>query len=441
MRRFFAMMLCLILAITLLSGCASAEEEKKSFSLMLPINAEPSADDENPDVQIWYKILEAFKAANPEYSVNVVAGGLNSDDYNAAVQMAAAANNLCDLTYGISGYVDDWTNYGLTLNLEDYLDDEFFAQFAPGAVDFTNQYNTVEGVYGLPCRAEVQGWLYNTELFEKCGLELPVTWDDFMNCVKVFRDNGITPISHGATDIWAIWGYHTMFNNDGLTYEIAQKLQNREMKFADCEQFIRTFNRIASLAEAGAYNEDVATTNNDIAMARFAAGEAAMYCTYDSSYHVLEGYKESGDSDIVDHCVFNFGPVFEDGVGAEEFVGNRSYGWTLIPAAKTADDADALEASLAFLKFFYGEDGSAIYAETYVPATIYSTVDTSTMSMLVASIYEAYTADIVPAQDLTQCWFDQSIKPTYRNCVTGLICGTLTVDEALSMMQDWADTM
>ena len=38
-------------------------------------------------------------------------------------------------------------------------------------------------------------------------------------------------------------------------------------------------------------------------------------------------------------------------------------------------------------------------------------------------------------------YYDQSIKVTYRNAVTGLICGTLTVDEALLMMQDWADTM
>lgn len=415
----------------------SEEVLEASFSVMLPVNTMPSEENEPG----WYHMIEAFKEAYPNYSIEIVTAGQNSDDYNAAVQMAAAADNLSDLTYCSNGYVSIWTNSGLTLNLEEYMDAEFFDRFVAGAVEGTNQYNAVDGVYALPCRTEVQGWLYNTDLFEQCNLDIPETWDDFLNCVAVFRENGITPISHGATDIWAIWGYHTMFNNNGLTYETAQQLQNGELKFKDCEPFITTFNHIAELAEAGAYNEDVATTSNDIAMARFAAGEAAMYCTYDTSHYNLTAMKETGESDIVDHSVFDFGPAFEDGVGLDNFVGNRSYGWTLIPSAKAAEDEGTLQAILTFLDFFFSEEGTAIWQESCVPATIYTTTDNVADNMLVNSIYEAYTEDIVPAQDLTQAWFDQSIKPTYRNCVTGLICGTISVEEALEMMQDWADTM
>ena len=437
MRKSFSLALCVFMLCTLFAGIGIAESPIK-VSIMVPLNSNPTVNDESA---MWYYLQEGFSAAYPQYSIDFITGGRNSDDYNASVQMAAAANNLSNLTYVSNGYVDDWSNVGLLLDLNDYLDEAFFSQFTPGAVDFTNQYNDTEGTYGLPCRVETQGWVYNVSLFEQCGLEIPVTWTDFMNCVKVFRENGITPIVHGATDIWAIWGYHTMFNNNGLTYDIAMQLQNHELQFKDCAAFVNTFTDIAELSAAGAYNEDVVTTNNNIALSRFAAGQAAMYCTYDTSWYILDEYKATGESDIVDHSVFNFGPAFEDGVGVENFIGNRSYGWSLIPAASIASDKDALEAMLTFLKYFYSSEGTAIIQNYMVPATEFKMADTDSMSMLEASIYASYTADIISAQDLTQAWFDQSIKPTYRNAVTGLICGTLTVEEALKLMQDWADTM
>lgn len=430
-------LLAVLLAALMLLSFAAIAEEQVTITIGLPYNTEPS-DAEGPDM--WFDIISLYEATYPNYNVEVICQGENSDDQNAALQMAAAANNLPDLTYGSFGYVDDWSNVGLLLNLEDYLDEEFFAQFAAGAVDYTNAFNQNEGVYGLPCRAETQGWLYNTALFEQVGLEIPTTWDEFMNAVKVFRENGITPISHGATDIWAIWGYHAMFNNYGLTLEMAQQLQNREIKFADNETFVKTFTRIAELAEAGAYPEDVATTSNDVAMARFAAGEAAMYGIYDGiATQTFEGYKATGESDIVDHCVFNFGPKFEDGV--EDFCGLRTYGWTLMPAASLADDPARCEAVMAFLKLFFSAEGTAIVQNYQVPATDFEMQHPEGESMLHASMFESYVADIVPVPDNNQAYFDQSIKPTYRNAITGLICGTLTVEDALSMMQDWADTM
>lgn len=431
MRKLPAILLALLLICTL----ASADTAKKTFTLGLTVNGDPT-EETNPQ---WYQLIEGFRAAYPDYDIEVVSYGENSDDYNAQWQMAAAADNLPDMLYASFGYVDDWANVGLLLNVADYKDDSFWSLFVPGAVNFSNQWNLVEGTYGLPTRAESQGWFYNTELFEQCGLEIPTTWEEFMNCVKVFRENGITPIAHGATDIWSIWGYHAMFCNYGLDYEMAQKLQNRELKFADCDAFINTFNRIAELAAAGAYDADVATASEAVALARFAAGEAAMKCSYDIVWKNFNGYLETGESDVANHCVFNFGPKFADGV--EDFCGIRMYGWTLMLSSKLAKNDDSREAAMAFLDFFFSEEGTAINQTYMVPAVAFELKDAESMTMVEASTYESYLADIVPVPDSNQAWFDQSIKPTYRNAVTGLICGTLTVDEALAMMQDWADTM
>lgn len=40
-------------------------------------------------------------------------------------------------------------------------------------------------IYGLPAEIFCNGIWYNKALFDQCGLEIPVTYEDLMNCVKV----------------------------------------------------------------------------------------------------------------------------------------------------------------------------------------------------------------------------------------------------------------
>ena len=110
-------------------------------------------------------------------------------------------------------------------------------------------------------------------------------------------------------------------------------------------------------------------------------------------------------------------------------------------SSKLAKDDAKREEVLTFLKLFFSAEGTDIVEQSMVPATAFEMQHDEEETMLHASIFESYVADIVPVPDNNQAYFDQSIKPTYRNAITGLICGTLSVEDALSMMQDWADTM
>ena len=191
-----------------------------------------------------------------------------------------------------------------------------------------------------------------------------------------------------------------MFCNYGLDYDMAIQLQNRELKFADCDAFVKTFERIAEMAAAGAYNDDVATLNDSVANARFAAGECAMYNGFDTKYTAFVDMLATEESDIANHCVFGFGPDFED--GPEGYCGIRMYGWTLMCSSKLEQDADSLEAAMAFLKYFFSEEGTQIVEQYQVPATEFTVQDTEDLTMLEASIYESYLADITPVPDSNQ---------------------------------------
>jgi raffinose/stachyose/melibiose transport system substrate-binding protein len=63
-------------------------------------------------------------------------------------------------------------------------------------------------VYGLPLTKFVGMLFCNTDYFEKYNVEYPETWDQLITAIKTFRANGITPMSLGGKDAWAIGMLH-----------------------------------------------------------------------------------------------------------------------------------------------------------------------------------------------------------------------------------------
>ena len=150
----------------------------------------------------------AFMEKYPNITLDLVPIGGNSDDYNAKFQMGASANNLPDLMNTSYGWVKQWAGTGVIMQLDDIVA-EIGSNYKTDALDFANE--AVDGYWAIPYMAEVQGWAYNTEILGKYGLEVPTTFDEFINVCNVLTENGERAISHGATDIWAIWGYHALF--------------------------------------------------------------------------------------------------------------------------------------------------------------------------------------------------------------------------------------
>ena len=163
----------------------------------------------------------AFMEKYPNITLDLVPIGGNSDDYNAKFQMGASANNLPDLMNTSYGWVKQWAGTGVIMQLDDIVA-EIGSNYKTDALDFANE--AVDGYWAIPYMAEVQGWAYNTEILGKYGLEVPTTFDEFINVCNVLTENGERAISHGATDIWAIWGYHALFCQYGVDKALCEKL-------------------------------------------------------------------------------------------------------------------------------------------------------------------------------------------------------------------------
>ncbi len=103
--------------------------------------------------------------------------------------------------------------------------------------DVVRAANVVDGkLVAIPQEVVAYGLFVNKDLFDRYGLELPETPEDFLECCRVFKENGIeTPV--GANRWWLetfvfAQAYADLYNGGNTEAEIAA-LNSGEKKYSD----------------------------------------------------------------------------------------------------------------------------------------------------------------------------------------------------------------
>ena len=103
--------------------------------------------------------------------------------------------------------------------------------------DVVKMANTVDGkLLGIPQEVVVYGLFVNKDMFDEYDLELPNTPDEFLECCRVFKENGIeTPV--GANRWWLetfvfAQAYADLYNEGDIEAEI-EALNSGERKYSE----------------------------------------------------------------------------------------------------------------------------------------------------------------------------------------------------------------
>ncbi len=103
--------------------------------------------------------------------------------------------------------------------------------------DVVKTANTVDGkLLGIPQEVVVYGLFVNKDMFDEYDLELPNTPDEFLECCRVFKENGIeTPV--GANRWWLetfvfAQAYADLYNEGDIEAEI-EALNSGERKYSE----------------------------------------------------------------------------------------------------------------------------------------------------------------------------------------------------------------
>jgi len=122
--------------------------------------------------------------------------------------------------------------------------------------------NTVDGkLMGIPQEVVVYGLFVNKDMFDQYDLDMPNTPEEFLECCRVFKKNGIeTPI--GANRWWLetfvfAQAYADLYNGDDPAAEI-EALNNGERKYSDYMR--KGFEYLKELIDLGYIDAETALT-------------------------------------------------------------------------------------------------------------------------------------------------------------------------------------
>ena len=178
----------------------------------------------------------------------------------------------------------DIIGIGGDINYSYYIDAEILADVSdyPGLENIKQSYLDIgealeivptDGVYGVPYAANAAGVLYNRDMFEEHGWEIPTTWDELIALCEEIQSQGILPLEFGFLDKWTCLAPWNALAVDLAPADVCKQVNRGETTFT--QEYREAAEKYIQLMEYGP-DDPVAYSYNDACTA-FARGEAAMY--------------------------------------------------------------------------------------------------------------------------------------------------------------------
>ena len=374
-----------------------------------------------------YAVVQEFMKQNPDIVIDMT--GSAQDEHTQKIKLASQSDTLPDLFYSLKGDADAMAEAGLLADISaDITDDqEFVDGFLPGMLDVMEMDGAI---YGLPAEIFCNGIWYNKALFEECGLEIPVTYDDLIHCAEVFNEKGIVPMARGTKDVWSSWSLMTMHARYGFFDHIDGIFQGTDNWLND--DYLLFYEKLQDMSEKGMFPDNAASLGYWEATEMFLGGKAAMF---DSGAWDTKKFDESEWKEDIG---FWWGPTFSDGIGNQELAMKAPSHPYCVSAKTKEEEPEKYQAIIKFLKFYYGPEGTAIIARDNqsVPVTRYEGEIDAESYPVFAKVMERMNDDWERPETCPYMTLPGQFETTYFESMAGVINGIYTPEEALRYMDE-----
>lgn len=288
----FKKVIATALALTLLFslGACGNSQVTKTPEPTTGTSATPSPSGETPAEkeitlsialnQTWNKpnfepMLKKYSELNPniKFDIQIIPDGQFDELLNAKIRTGEAP----DLVH--YGMTQLFQKYDVTNSLVPLDDQPWVANLVnPSAV-------TIDGkIYAAPSNSVggTSGVVYNKQIFEKYGIEIPKTYNDFLAVCEKLKNEGVTPILLQGKDAWTIGMWIcTMFPNviEDRSPQIYDQLNIQEVKYEDLPEFARCLDIMKELVDKEYINKDYLSTTVDMGITMMLEDKAAMCVT------------------------------------------------------------------------------------------------------------------------------------------------------------------
>lgn len=366
-------------------------------------------------------LVSEFEEANPDIEVEFVEKG--TDQIKSSLAQVIGTDAAPDFySYwsglGLGGLLVD---LGASLDLTEYYDEYGWNdRFTDAALDSVTQYG---GHHGVPAVANTEAIVYNTALFEKAGIDaVPTTYDELAAAAEKLKAAGITPISFGGTVNWYVMRLLDNLLETECGAETNDALTGLEADWSTEPCVEAAFAELKTWSD-DYFNEGWVSATDQQGQNVFIQGQSAM---------MLEGDWIGGTLAAADFPADDLG-VFAFPTGTDRIYGLQSA--TYVSA--TTEHPDEVVRYLDWLSSPEIQTKYAAFLGGGVPVV---------EGVEAADNGSGITDDFISVTEAAQGQFQNNDQTLPSNVVTeywrvmnGVATGTIAVDEAGGLMQDFID--
>ncbi len=262
--------------------------------------------------------------------------------------------------------------------------------------------------------------MYNVEIFERYGLEVPANYEEFLSVSDRLLAEGITPIYEFAHDLW-----HTQYWIETLTHQevlrdpdFIEKFNTNEIGYSDVESYRVGLGQLKEMQERGYFGADLLSNTFEGSWGAMASGEYAMIMIWDSFGTEIEsrfGVPES-----------NF-RMFPNPLAGNRVRSTTAGGILKIPYARSEDLNEVLE----YFRFITQTDRLQAYYDNSPDLSVPSMFGIEFQPTAATAALDAITREEGIGIEGLGLYYDAMVLGKFMQ---NLFLGTMTPDDVLRQM-------
>lgn len=277
--------IALVMLLGLLAACvapaapaapaaAPAAGGETAATTVEPVTLSLLIDDNEASTAKSKAFSDAYMALHPNVTISIETrpGGTEGDNI---VKTRLATGEMPDVFYYNSGSLLQALNPAETL--VDLSGEPWIGNLAES---FLPTVSSGDAIFGVPYETAMGGGiLYNKKVYEKLGLKVPTTWDEFVANNEAIKAAGIAPVIATFGDTWTsqLFVLADFYNVQAAIPTFAQDFTANKVKFATTPAALAGFQHMEQGFKDGWWQQDYATAKFEQGLKMLADGTGAHY--------------------------------------------------------------------------------------------------------------------------------------------------------------------
>lgn len=217
------------------------------------------------------EVIQKFESENPDIKVKY--NLYDKEGYKTAIRNWLVTSPPDVVFWYAGNRMKTFVDKGMFEDVSDIWKKDNLKQLMPSA---TAAMTVKNKQYGVPYTYYQWGMYYRKDIFEKFGIAVPKTWDEFLAACAKLKSNGITPITIGTKYLWtaAGWFDYLDLRTNGLAFHM--DLMDGKVPYTD-QRVRNVFKHWDQLVKPGYFLENHASYSWQEAQPFLYNGKAAMY--------------------------------------------------------------------------------------------------------------------------------------------------------------------